>query len=297
MADERVALFHPSPSKPKLRLPPGACDTHCHVIGPKEKFAFSPASTSNPADAPKEMLFALHERLGVERCVIVQTAVHGTDNRVVEDAMAAKGGTYLGIALLPATVDSAELRRLDRLGFRGVRYNFIKHLQQVATIGEVLALAPRLADIGWHLQVYMDSSYLADMGPALERSPVPVVIDHIGRIDASLGLDQPQFQTLLRLMENEKFWVKVAGCDRITRAGPPYADAVPFARKLVADFTDRVVWGTDWPHPHHAPPVPDDGALVDLIAEFAPAAAQRQAILVDNPTRLYRFAPALRGAA
>jgi 2-pyrone-4,6-dicarboxylate lactonase len=297
VADERLPLFNPNPSKPKLRLPPGACDAHCHVMGPNARFPFDPKATSNPADAPKEQLFALHRHLGIERCVIVQTAVHGMDNRVLEDAMAGTGGTYLGVALLPATVDTAELRRLDRLGMRGVRYNFIKHLQQNATIDEVLALSPRLADIGWHLQIYMDASLLGDMAPKLERSAVPVVIDHIGRIDASQGLAQAPFQALLRLMRNEKFWVKVAGCDRITRTGPPYADAVPFARKLVEEFTDRVVWGTDWPHPHHAPPVPDDGALVDLIAEFAPTPAQRQAILVDNPQRLYRFAPAAKGAA
>jgi 2-pyrone-4,6-dicarboxylate lactonase len=137
--------------------------------------------------------------------------------------------------------------------------------------------------------VHMEGALLADMGSKLARSPVPVVIDHIGRVDAGLGLDQPAFQALLALMRDEKFWVKVSGADRITRIGPPYADAVPFARKLVAEFPDRVVWGSDWPHPHHKGPVPDDGELVDLIAEIAPTPAQRQALMVDNPRRLYRF--------
>jgi len=231
------------------------------------------------------------------RCVIVNSAMHGMDNRVVEDAMAVKGGNYLGVALLPPTVEIAELRRLDRLGFRGVRYNFMKHLHQSATLDQVITLTPRLADVGWHLQLHMDGSLWPEIAPALERSPVPIVIDHIGRVDASKGFDQPGFLCVLRLMQNKKFWVKVSGCDRITKAGPPYADAVPFARKLVADFTDRVVWGTDWPHPHHPPPVPDDGPLVDLIAEIAPTAAQRQAMMVDNPQRLYRFAPAMQPAA
>jgi len=287
MPDQRVPTFHPSPSKPKLRLPPGSWDAHCHIFGPKEKYPFAATTSLNPADAPKEKLFALHRLLGIERCVVVQSAVHGTDNRVVEDALPAQGGAYLGIALLPATVSDAELRRLDRLGFRGVRFNFMQHLHRGASITEVMALAPRLAQIGWHLQIHMDGALIADMAPALERSPVPVVIDHIGRVDAALGLEQAPFQHLLRLMGDDRFWVKVSGCDRITRTGPPYADALPFARKLVAEFPERVVWGTDWPHPHHAGPTPDDGMLVDIIAEMAPSEALRRKLLVDNPRRLY----------
>jgi 2-pyrone-4,6-dicarboxylate lactonase len=268
-------------------LPPGSWDTHCHVLGPKHRFPFASTTTIDPADAPKERLFALHALLGIERCVIVQSAVHALDNRVVEDALAAKGGSYLGIALLPPTVEPAELRRLERLGFRGVRYNFMRHLHQSATLPDVMALAPRLADIGWHLQIHLESTLLEEMAPALARFPAPVVIDHIGRVDASLGLAQAPFQHLLRLMDDERFWVKVSGCDRITRLGPPYRDALPFARELVARFPDRVLWGTDWPHPHHAGPVPDDGALVDLVAEIAPTNELRRKLMVDNPTRLY----------
>lgn len=287
MPDARMATFHPNPTKPKLRLPPGSWDTHCHVFGPKAKFPFAATTTLDPADAPKERLFALHALLGIERCVIVQSAVHGMDNRVVEDALAAKGGAYLGIALLPATVSNAELRRLDRLGFRGVRFNFMKHLHQSASIAEVMALAPRLAEIGWHLQIHMEGALIEELAPALENSPVPVVIDHIGRVDAGLGLEQAPFRRLLGLMGDDRFWVKVSGCDRITRTGPPYADALAFARKLVAEFPDRVVWGTDWPHPHHAGPTPDDGMLVDIIAGMAPSEALRRKLMADNPRRLY----------
>ena len=290
MADTRAPLFHPHPSKPKLRMPAGACDAHFHVLGPKDRFPFAPTTTIDPGDATKEMLFALHAMLGIGRGVFVQSAVHGMDNRVVEDALAARPADYRGVALLPASVDIAELRRLDRLGFRAVRYNFMRHLHQSATIDEVMGLTARLAEVGWHLQLHMEGALLADMAPMLARSPVPVVIDHIGRVDAGLGLDQPPFQALLRLMRDARFWVKVSGCDRITRAGPPYADAVPFARTLVEDFPDRVVWGSDWPHPHHKGPVPDDGELVDLIAEIAPTAPLRQGLMVDNPRRLYRFA-------
>jgi 2-pyrone-4,6-dicarboxylate lactonase len=274
------------PSRPTLRLPPGAWDTHCHVFGPPARFPYS-LDRPKPADAPKENLFALHERLGIERCVIVNSAVHGPDNRVVEDAMAAKRGDYLGIALLPTSTTIAELRRLDRAGFRGVRFNFMKHLKPEAPISDVLAFAPRLAEVGWHLQVHMEADVLAELGSVLARAPVPVVIDHIGRVDAGLGLKQPPFAALMRLMESPKFWVKVSGCDRITRQGPPYDDAVAFARALVESYSDRVVWGTDWPHPNHRGPVPDDGALVDLIARMAPAEVLRHKLMVDNPVRLY----------
>jgi len=287
MPDQRVPTYLVNPSKPKLRLPPGSWDTHCHIFGPKDLYPFAATTSPGPADAPRERLFALHAALGIERCVIVQSAVHGMDNRVVEDALAAKHGTYLGVALLPPTVEDAELRRLDRAGFRGVRFNFIKHLPRAASIDEVLGLTSRLADIGWHLQIHMESALIESMAPALERSLVPVVIDHIGRVDAELGLEQATFQRLLRLLQNDRIWVKVSGCDRITRTGPPYADALAFARKLVTECPDRVLWGTDWPHPHHPGPIPDDGVLVDIIANMAPAEEQRHKLLVENPRRIY----------
>jgi 2-pyrone-4,6-dicarboxylate lactonase len=168
------------------------------------------------------------------------------------------------------------------------------HLGRGPGIDEVVAFAKRLADIGWHLQIHMEAELIADLTPALRRSPVPVVIDHMGRVDASLGLDHPHFRALLTLLDDKNVWVKVSGSDRVTRRGPPYADAVPFARKLVAEFGDRCVWGTDWPHPNHQGPIPDDGVLVDILAEIAPTDSARQALLVDNPQRFYRFAPARR---
>ena len=286
MKDEPEATYHPHPSRPKLKLPPGAWDTHCHVFGPK---AIYPVDPNWPvrADAPKEKLFALHEMLGIERCVIVHSALHGLDNRVVEDALAAKGGASLGVALLAPSVAPAELKRLDRAGFRGVRYNFMQHLKKEATIDEVMDLAPRLADVGWHLQVHMERGMIAQVGPRLVKAPVPIVIDHIGRIDAGEGFDQVPFSALMRMMESGNAWCKVSGCDRITRAGPPYADAVPFAARLMAEFPDRVVWGTDWPHPNHQGPVPDDGELVDLIGAVAPTSAALSRLMVDNPRRLY----------
>ena len=285
------------PSKPKLKLPRVACDAHVHVFGPRARFPFAEVRNYTPSDATKEMLFALHARLGIEHCVIVQPNCHGTDNRVTEDAVAASGQSYKGVALVRTTVSDAELKRLTAAGLTGARFHYMSHLSKSEPIDDVLAFAKRLADVGWHIQIHGEASVLADMAPTLERSPVPVMIDHIGRIDASLGLEQPAFRALLALMQDRNVWIKVSGLDRITRQGPPYADAVPFARKLVAEFGDRVVWGTDWPHPNHTHK-PDEGQLVDLIAEMALSAAARQALLVDNPQRFYNFAPArkLHGA-
>ncbi len=283
-------LPDPSPRRPKLKLPAGACDAHCHVFGPRARFPFPENRTYTPAaDAPKERLFALHEMLGIERCVVVQAGCHGYDNSAVADALAAKNGAYLGVALLPTQVDDAELRRLDALGFRGVRFNFMKHLGKAEPITDVVALGSRLAGLGWHLQLHMDGSLIGDMAPALKRSAVPVVIDHMGRIDAGAGIDPPGFRKLLDLMRDERFRVKVSGCERASRRGAPYEDALPFARKLVAEFGDRCFWGTDWPHPNIAGGAPDDALLVDLLAEIAPSDSQRRALLVDNPLRFYGF--------
>lgn len=289
LAQSANPTYHTSPSKPVLGLPVGACDAHCHIFGPQDRFPFPPDAAFRPADAPKEKLFALHEMLGFTRSVIVQSTCHGFDNSVVADALADKAGAYRGVALLPVTVSDAELARLDRQGFRGVRFNFMKHLGKGSTIEDAVAFTPRLSALGWHLQIHMDARLLEGMVPVLKRSASPVVIDHMARVDASLGLKQPAFEALLALMEDDRFWVKVSGCERASRQGPPYADAIPFARTLVERFGDRVLWGTDWPHPNFSGPIPDDGQLVDLIAEIAPSEKARHALLVDNPARLYGF--------
>jgi len=281
--------FMAKPSKPELKLPPGACDAHVHVFGPGARFPYEPGRATTPGDAPKETLFALHDFLGFERCVIVHTAAHGFDNSATADALAAKGGAYRGIALVPTTISDAELKALDAAGFRGARFHYMRHLKQAALIDDAIAFGKRLAPLDWHLQIHMEAELIAELSPALRRAPVPVVIDHMGRVDASLGLDQPHFNALLRLLGDRNVWVKVSGADRITRQGPPYADAVPFARKLLDVAGDRAVWGLDWPHPNHQGPMPDDGQLVDLIGEIAPGETARQMLLVGNPQRLYRF--------
>jgi 2-pyrone-4,6-dicarboxylate lactonase len=280
--------YHPAPRRPKLALPRGACDAHVHVFGPEARFPFAPGRSYTPCEAPKEKLFALHALLGVERCVVVQSNAHGLDNSVTEDAIAARTGKYVGIARVPLTIDDAELRRLDAAGFRGARFHFTRHLGASTPIDDVIAFGNRLADLGWHLQLHFESAYVHELAPALRRAPVPVVVDHMARIDASLGVDQPDFRKLLELLRDDRIWVKVSGTERASRKGPPYEDAIPFARALVEAAGDRVLWGTDWPHPNLAH-VPDDGVLVDLLASIAPSERERHALLVANPERLYRF--------
>ncbi len=285
-----VQTYQTRPTRPTLQLPPGACDAHVHVFGPAARFPYAPGRNFTPVDAPKETLFALHRQLGISRCVIVQSAVHGFDNRVVEDAIQAGQGCYLGVALVPANVADAELQRLAAVGFRGVRFNFMKHLA-AAGVDEVVALTPRLKAAGLHLQVHFESSLVHSLGPVLARSAVPVVIDHMGRVDATLGADHADFAALHALLANPLFHVKLSGIDRIDSqpaAAPAYAHGVALARLLLESYPERCLWGTDWPHPNHTH-VPDDGALVDALDRIAPDTAQRELLLVRNPQAFYRF--------
>ena len=280
--------YHNNPTEPKLKLPAGACDAHFHVFGPKDKFPYAKDAPYVPkVDAPKDVLIDRHMFLGIERGVVVQSAAHGFDNSAAADLLAEKKGSYVGVALVPVNTDISELKKLHAQGFRGVRFNFLQRLGGGPAVADVMRFATKLAVLGWHLQLHVEPQHILPMTPELKLSPVPVVIDHMGRVDASRGLDQPGFTHLLRLMEDQRFWVKVSGLERASRQGAPYADAVPFARKLVADFGSRVLWGSDWPHPN-LDSVPDDGQLVDLIGEFANE-MQRQALLVDNPQKLYKL--------
>lgn len=279
--------YHTNPTEPKLKLPPGSCDAHFHVFGPKAKFAFDDKAPYRPADAPKDVLIDRHMFLGIERGVVVQSAVHGFDNSAAADLLADKKGSYVGVALTPVNVDMSKLKQLHEQGFRGVRFNYLQHLGGGPPIAEVMKLSAKLASLGWHLQLHLDCAVISQMTTELKLSAVPVVIDHMGRVDASRGLDQTGFINLLKLLEDKRFWVKVSGLERASRVGAPYNDAVPFARRLLAECGERAVWGSDWPHPN-LDGIPDDGQLVDLIAEFADE-KQRQALLVDNPMKLYKF--------
>lgn len=283
-----ILTYNRAPSAPRLALPAGACDAHVHVFGPQARFPYAPERGSTPADAPKETLFALHRQLGIARCVVVQSLVHGYDNRVVEDAIAAGGGRYLGVALVPLSVSDAELARLAAAGMRGLRFHFMPGQGAAPTVQEVVQFSRRLVPLDMHLQVHCDGSVLPSLLEPLARSAVPVVIDHMGRVDAAHGLADAGFTALRRMLRDARFHVKLSGIDRITRRGD-YAPGLPFARALLQEYPAQCFWGTDWPHPNHDH-VPDDGRLVDLLAEIAPDAALREALLVHNPQRFYRFA-------
>ena len=275
--------------KPRLKLPRGSCDTHFHVFGPQRVFPYAQERSYTPAaEAPKESLFALHAMLGIERGVVVQSNAHGLDNAASADLIAARPKDYRGVALVAPDIETGELRRLDAQGFCGARFHFMQHLGKGAPIEEIMKFSGKLAALGWHLQLHMESTLVGEMAPVLKRSPVPVVIDHMGRMDASLGLGQKPFHDLLSLMEDSRIYVKVSGSERASRQASPWMDAVPFAQKLVAEAGDRTLWGTDWPHPN-LKVIPEDAVLVDLLAEIAPSEAQRQALLVDNPQRFYKF--------
>jgi len=291
ISDTPVQTFNPNPTKPVLRLPAGACDAHVHVFGPAARFPFSPARHITPMDAPKETLFALHKMLGVSRCVIVQTVIHGYDNRVVEDAIEAGQGRQLGVALIPLNVADTELRRLAKSGFRGVRFNFMKHLSAAINTEELLGLTHRLKSLGMHLQVHFESSLVHELTPIFMRSAVPVMVDHIGRVNASEGLTGADFAGLVNLLKSPHMHVKVSGVDRIdplALASPPYPNGVALAQHLLAEFPDRCVWGTDWPHPNHNH-TPDEGVLVDTLTRVAPQAGLLEKLMVTNPQNFYRF--------
>lgn len=291
-ADPLVITYLKPPGTPKMVLPANACDSHVHVFGPRDRFPYAPNLRVLPNEAPKEALFALHRQMGISRCVIVQSVTHGTDNRVVQDAIEAGQGRYLGVALVPIQVNRIELRRLADAGFRAVRFHFMRHLNGGAQVSDVVALTPMLADVGMHLQVHFESELVHTVGQALLQSEVPVVIDHMGRVDANLGMGHADFQALMRLLDHANVHVKVSGIDRIeatARAGSGYPLGVELARALVQHFPDQCVWGLDWPHPNHTH-IPDDGELVDALQRIAPTPQLLQRLLVDNPQNLYRFA-------
>jgi 2-pyrone-4,6-dicarboxylate lactonase len=280
--------FHPDPKAPDYVPPPGAVDAHCHVFGPAAVFPFAPERKYTPVDAPKETLFALRDHLGFARNVIVQASCHGKDNSALVDALASSDGLARGVAIVGEDVSGGELKRLDASGVRAVRFNFIKRLVDAAPKETFLRIAERIADIGWHIVVYFEARDLEELIPFLADMPAPVVVDHMGRPDVAAGPDAPGFRRFVTFFhEHPEYYVKVSCPERLTVSGPPYDDVVPFARMLVETFPDRVLWGTDWPHPNMRSHMPDDGALVDLIPRIAPTADLQRRLLVDNPMRLY----------
>ncbi|MBV9727795.1 MAG: amidohydrolase family protein [Gammaproteobacteria bacterium] len=281
--------FHPAPRRPGFVVPPGAVDAHCHVFGPGAQFPYAPERRYTPCDAPKEKLFGLRDYLGFERNVIVQATCHGADNRALVDALRAAHGRARGVVTIGAEVADAELRTLDAAGVRGVRFNFVKRLVDTTPREVLQAIAARIAPLGWHVVIYFEAAELPDLYEFFAALPATVVVDHMGRPDVTRPIDGHEFELFVRLMrEHPNIWSKVSCPDRLSRSGPPaYADVVPFARRLVETFPERVLWGTDWPHPNLKSHMPDDGALVDIIPKIAPTAELQRRLLVDNPARLY----------
>ncbi len=278
----------PNPVKPSWVLPAGACDAHCHVFGPASHFPYAADRSYTPPDAPIENLRKLHAYLGIERAVIVHASCHGTDMAVTLDAIASSGGRYRGVACVEDSVTDQELRRLHQGGIRGIRFNFVKHLGGVPDLEVFHRLVSRIKPLGWHVVLHFDAEDILTQQGLLRRIDVPFIIDHMGRVKAAEGVEQRPFQLLLELFRNNPLaWVKVCGSERVSVGKRPFRDAVPFARALIGVDSARILWGTDWPHPNIAMDMPNDGELVDLFAEICPASAERQRILVDNPSRLY----------
>jgi 2-pyrone-4,6-dicarboxylate lactonase len=281
--------FEANPSKPSYATPPGAVDAHCHVFGPGDVFPYAPERKYTPTDAGKYDLFKLRDFLGFERNVVVQATCHGSDNRALADALIGAQGRARGVATIRPGVSRSELADLDAAGVRGIRFNFVKRLVDPKPDDYYRGLVDLIAEFGWHIVVYFEAPDLAERWDLFTTLPTTVVVDHMGRPDVTQPVDGEGFGLFLRFMsENENVWSKVGGAERLSASGPPdYADVVPFARRVLESFPDRVLWGTDWPHPNMKSHMPDDGKLVDMIPRIAPTEDLQHRLLVANPLRLY----------
>ena len=281
---------HPEPHAPTaFTPPPGATDAHCHIFGPAHRFAFAPEATYTPPDSGIDDFEVLQERLQLSRAVFVQASCHGTDNAAMVDALVRGNGRYAGVAMIDESFSEADIGELHDAGVRGTRFNFVAHLGGAPDLDVFWRLVDRVQPFGWHIVLHFDAKDLPTYAGLLDRMPCPYVIDHMARVDAAAGLDQEPFGALLKLMGDERAWVKVSGAERLTADGSlPYDDVVPYAQALIAAAPDRILWGTDWPHPN-VRHMPDDGDLVDVLAAFAPDETTRNRILVTNPETLYDF--------
>ncbi len=289
---DRITSWHPSPSKPAYTPPPGAVDAHCHVFGPMAEFPFSPKAKYLPEDAGPDKLFALRDHLGFSKNVIVQASCHGTDNSATLDAIAKSNGKARGVAVVDPDISDADLAKLHEGGIRGIRFNFLKRLVDNAPKDKFLEVAGRLPE-GWHVVIYFEADILEEMKPFMAAIPVPIVVDHMGRPDVTQGPDGPDMRAFRALLDSrEDIWFKPTCPDRLDAIkeggkGDPWDNFAAAVAPLVADYPDRCIWGTDWPHPNMADEVPDDGHLVDMIPRIAPSQELQQKLLVENPNRLY----------
>ncbi|WP_415453940.1 amidohydrolase family protein [Azorhizobium caulinodans] len=279
----------PNTKTPSYKAPAGAVDAHTHIFGPGSKYPYAANRSYTPPDAPLEMFEALHAKIGIERAVLVNATVHGLDNRVITDAIAQSNGRYKGIANVDDTITDKELQALTDAGMKGCRFTFLGRLGGRPDMTKFHRIVDRIKAYGWHVDLYLEPEIIEEFVPILRALPLPYVIDHMGTVKASGGLEQKPFVALVELMRtDEKGWIKITGPERLSVAGSPFHDAVPFAQALIAAAPDRCLWGTDWPHPN-VKVMPNDGVLVDLIPLYAPDVAQQHRLLVDNPVRLFGF--------
>jgi predicted TIM-barrel fold metal-dependent hydrolase len=280
----------PDTKTPQYRAPKGACDAHCHLFGPSAVYPYAANRTYTPPDAPLATFKKLQRTLGLSRAVLVNASCHGVDNTVIVDAIAQSDGQYRGVANADDSFSDADFRKLHEAGFRGVRFNFVAHLGGVPDMDEMRRVLARIAPLGWHLDLHFDAKDLPKYDGLLQQLPVPFIIDHMARVPTNDGIGQEPFQVLLKLHQrNKQCWVKISGAERLASEGPPFTSAVPFAQELIKAGPERILWGTDWPHPNIARWMPNDGDLVDLIPQMMPDPATQQLVLVDNPHRLYEF--------
>ena len=283
---------NPDTRTPDLKLPALATDAHCHVFGPGDVFPYHPKRSYTPPDAPKELIKTVHDRLGLERAVIVQATCHYDDNTAMMDCLVSDPDHYRGIVMVLPEVADEELDRLDKGGARGARFSFARHLSggNKPDFSKIRTVCEKIAPFGWHAVIYMEADDVVDCADALKSLPVPVVFDHMARINPDQGIGQPAFQLLLNFLKDSGAWVKITGAERLSKAGTPFHDVIPFAQALIEAAPDNLLWGTDWPHPNIAGYMPNDGDLVDLLGEYVGGdEALLKKILVDNPARLYRF--------
>ena len=288
--------WYANPSKPQFKLPPGSVDAHCHVFGPGVQFPFAPERKYTPCDASKKQLFALRDHLGFDKNVLVQATCHGADNSALLDALRHSNGKARGVVTVKRNVTDRELRDMHEAGVRGVRFNFIKRLVDFTPKDELIEIAERIAPLGWHVVIYFEAVDLPELWNFFTALPTTVVVDHMGRPDLSKPVDGPEFELFVNFMrQHSNVWSKVTCPERLSVSGPPaldgerdaYRDVVPFARRIVENFPNRVLWGTDWPHPNLKDHMPDDGLLVDFIPHIAVTPELQHKLLVENPTRLY----------
>lgn len=281
--------WDPAPSKPRFTVPAGAVDAHCHVFGPGDIFPFAPERKYTPCDASREQLFALRDFLGFERNVVVQATCHGADNSALLDVLEHSNDKARGVVTVEPSITQAELARMHELGVRGVRFNYVKRLVDPKPDEYYRQIIEKIRPLGWHVVLYFEPADLQDKWDFFTSLNIPIVIDHMGRPDVTKPLNNPEFDFFLRFMrENSNVWTKVSCPDRLSVSGSPrYADVVPFATTIVEEFEDRVLWGTDWPHPNMKKEMPDDGILVDYVPSIAATETLQQKLLVQNPTDLY----------